>query len=895
MIFDKIRMIGMQHLTHCSVIALAAVLGFAPGPAFAEVSVKVKAGDHDDFSRIAVTAVGGRAEVTTDRCGGTISMPAKVDWPLQRLSNSYSRRLTGYQVSADGKTLSLSWPCESKVRVRREDKLVFIDVREGPAETPAPAPTPVTTPAPAVAPAPEPAKRTEPVVAEATAPKDEPPKRLRFDLFDLTFFPPANAAPMPAGAANPAEPPKPAVLAESQPVPAPTPVPPPAEAAKPKKAKAEPPVPAIKPPAKAEVAKTPALAPANPAPLAPPAPVVQTATAPVPAPAAATAPAPVIPPVVPAAVPPKTAPDSMEQAVRQGVDKALKDLAATPADASKPQGAPKPPEGPTLHAFELADWAGTDFLERKQALEQYISESQGERRVDALIALARFNLARNLREEGWAALDAAATSQPTPAQKDELRILGDAFGALDGSADPETSVFVKAPPSPLPDQQVWRVATLAPTRWKDAKDGLPIALKRLLNYPADLRGRLMTLYGDAAAESDPAGLNLIVMSMMSVESPSIGDGRLDYFKARIAELRDDTDTALEAYRRAATHNGLYGQRARIRSVELRLSSGKLADTAAVDELEALRFAWRGDDVEADSLAGLGKAYTRLGRIEPALDLFGLLGHRFGATRHGREAMVAGKGLLTAVMGLLEKQPRGSFDPLAIQVRHGATIAQIDDDGQEQRRLARLLARDGFTVAATKVLNAVADKAKGPDRLAIGLELARVLLDAARNDEALAVLDQTTRIEADPASAETRALLRAEAYIANGDPLSATQALHGLSGVKAARLRAQGMFRAGEWAAARAAYGDLVKAPDAAPDDVAFALIAAFRAGDTASVDQLAESRGDCLKGTRWADLPLALAASTESAAKPLSTASIQRQLAAADAVAHVAAQWRSAP
>jgi cellulose synthase operon protein C len=945
---DKIRVVGMKRWNDKPFVALVALMGLAAGmpvPGFAQAAVKVNAGDHADFSRLAVVSPGARAEVTAGRCGGEIAMPDKTVWPIEKLTAFYSKRLSGFRVSPDGRTLSLAWPCDSAVKVRREKTLVFVDVREA---APAPsAPVPVGAPLAIVPPPPAPEVAVLP--APPPAPPEEPKRTLRFDLFNLSLFSPAraeSAPPPPPPAPAPVEPPAaapPPAAVEALPAPQPAPKVAEAPPAKPKKAPKTPPMPAAKPrppevPVRVEVASRPEpAAPAVPVPAnvePPPVPVAAPRSL-LPAPASETPPAAEVPapesrPVevaaAPAAAPspakpesPATAvkpepakpapvkaeppkpdakapakPDPMEQAVREGVDKALKDLTAPPPGA-KPAAPAKPVEQlPALRPFEFADWAGADYMERKRALEQFVSESQGERRVDALIALARFHLARSMREEGWAVLDTAASAQPTPYQKDELRILGDAFRTLDGAADPEQNIFVRLPPSPLPDQQVWRTAALAPTRWKEAKEGLPIALKRLLSYPADLRCRLMTLYADAAG-NDSQALNLIVMSMITADAPAMGDGRLDFFKGRIAELRGETETALDAYRRAATRSGLYGHRAKVRSIELRLASGALDDPSAAGELEALRYAWRGDDVEADALAGLGLAYTRLGKIGAALDLFGLLGHRFGATQQGREAMTAGKGLLTAVMDRLGQTPRGSADSLAIAVRHGPVVAQIDADGAERRRLAMLLARDGFSVAASRLLHELAETAKGPRRLEVAFDLARVLIDAGRNDEALAVLGQTTDIDADPAMAEKRALLRAEAYIADGDAVMAIQALHGLDGVTASRMRANSLFRVGEWAAARQAYGELIKAHGAEPDDVAFQLLAAFRAGDSGDVSAIAEANRALLAGTRWAELAAALAVPGTEPQKPLSTAVIERQLAAADAVANIAGRWRSAP
>ncbi|MFC5358605.1 hypothetical protein [Azospirillum himalayense] len=570
--------------------------------------------------------------------------------------------------------------------------------------------------------------------------------------------------------------------------------------------------------------------------------------------------------------------------------------------AAVPPAAPQAPApavqtDPPIRAFDLDAWAGDDYPARKQHLEQRIAESQGRARVDALLAMARFTLARALPEEGRAALDAAESLTPGPDQRYELRLLRDAFRALDGTADPDDSQFVRSQPTPATaDHHVWRSATLAPSRWAAAKSSLPIALKRLLSYPADLRGRLLTLLAESAGEAaDGPSLNLIVLEMITLDGIGSTDGRLDFFRGRLAELHNETAEALTHYKRAAALPNLYGHRAQVRSIELRLASGALDDPGAIAELESLRYAWRGGDVETDALAALGAAYTRAGRIDAALDIFGLLGRRFGATARGRAALTTGRGLLDAVIGHLETTPGSALDALSLQVRYGRTVALTDDDaGTQQRRLARLLAHGGFTLEAARLLHTVAETARGAERAAVGLELARVLLDAGRGSEALAVLDHTAGPAPDAAAAERRALLRAEAFATEGEAMRAFDALRGLTGPDAARIRADSLFRAGEWPAARAAYAELLGGPGTPlPDDIAFHALAAFRAGDEAAVTAAAERHGKALAGTRWAGLLDALAVPPDPAGKPLSSATVSGQLAAADALAGMVRRWKT--
>ncbi|WP_391349228.1 hypothetical protein [Azospirillum sp. A23] len=596
---------------------------------------------------------------------------------------------------------------------------------------------------------------------------------------------------------------------------------------------------------------------------------------------------------------------SLEGEVRDSIQQTLRQLERMPERPTKPvpQTAepPKPPAPPPIGAMDLAGWAGDDFNRTREALQRALDTAQGRARVEAQIALVRFLLARAMDEEGRAALETAASLSPAPDQRYALRILGDAFRALDREDAPDDNLFVQLPAGAMPDHHVWRGVALAPTRWAAAKEGLPIALRRLLDYPADLRSRLLTTLAAAADEAgDSAALNLIVLEMITVDSKGMADGRLDYFRGRLAELKATPGTALDAALErydaaAALRRGPFARRAEVRAIELRRGLGRLDEDGAIKALEVLRFAWRGDDVETDALAALGGAYARSGRTDAALDIFGLLGRRFGATARGRDALAAGRTLLAAVLDRLEQSPPGGLYALALQARHGRLVTLVDgQSGSLRLRLATLLLRDGYGLEATRILHALTEGATGPRRAELGATLARSLIDGGREGEALDVLARTGGSALEPALAERRALLRADALLGDGDTVRALDALRGLGGAEAARLRAEGLFAAGEWRAARSAFAELA-ATGAEPtaDDLALQGLSAYLAGDADASRGFGEAQRARLAGTRWAGLLDALA--PPPADGPLRAESVERDLAAATALDRLARGWRKSP
>ncbi|WP_247894568.1 hypothetical protein [Azospirillum sp. B510] len=765
----------------------------APGPA--QAAIRAQLGDHDEFSRLALTVPKGvEPAAVVDGCVLRISVPDPQRWPLASLRDGFSRRLSDFVAADGGRSLTATIPCGARITSVLERQTLIVDVG-GP-------------PVPGVKPG---------APGEAVIAADPEPRK----------------SPLPARSASLAD------VAEAL----------------------------------------------NP---------IGTASA-----AAVTLPPP----------DPLPAVASLEGEVRDSIQQTLRQLERMPDRAAKPppQAAepPKPPAPPPIGAMDLAGWAGEDFNRTREALQSALTTAQGRARVDAQTALVRFLLAHAMDEEGRAALETAASMAPAPDQRYGLRILGDAFRALDREESPDDNLFVQLPAGTMPDHHVWRSVALAPTRWAAAKEGLPIALRRLLDYPADLRSRLLTTLAAAAdAAGDGAALNLIVLEMITVDSKGMADGRLDYFRGRLAELKAPPGTApeaaLERYDAAAAlRRGPFARRAEVRAIELRRGLGRLDEEDAIAALEALRFAWRGDDIETDALAALGSAYARSGRTDAALDIFGLLGRRFGATARGRDALTAGRGLLAAVLDRLERAPPGGLYALALQARHGRLVALADTaDGGLRLRLAGLLQRDGYGLEATRILHALTERASGSRRAELGARLARALIDGGREGEALDVLARSGGAELEPALAERRALLRADALLGDGDTMRALDALRGVGGAEAARLRAQALFSAGEWQAARTAFAGLaaeLAAAGAEPsaDDLALQGVSAYLAGDGEGLRGFGDAQRARLAGTRWAGLVDALA--PPPADGPLRAEAVERDLATAGALDRLARAWRKSP
>lgn len=855
-----------------AVVALA--LAWRPAAAretAPDLRPRVFTGEHDGFSRVVVQVPRGTgARLEQEACGARIVLSRPGDWPTGELNGGWLQRVWNFRPAEEGRALSFDWACGSSAKSWRERDLLIVDVGT--------VPLPGRKPGSPVPPEPQAV-----LVAGATGEEvpDEPPSS-----FGLVSSARAQAFALP----------RPAEQAVEE------------EAA----ASAEPAAPIPPDPIGTPMSLVPEASEAvRPEPPAPSAPAEDMA----PAVAAEDVAAPA------AEAPSPSADEDFEAAVRDGVQKALAafeaERAASSMDASEASSAsaaePPAPQAPVAAAaadpdepraigmMDVSDWAEGDRAARIADLTQAAGTAEGEARVEALLELARLHLAHSMPEEGLAAV-AAAGDEGAPGLRRSLRIAGDALRVLRGDADPAASVFVRLDPPSSADHRLWRAAALAgpgagSDGWRKARLDLPEALRRLLAYPGDLRAHLLTRLADgAAAQGDAESLDRIVLEMLTMDAGFAQDRRLDFYRGLVAELRSDAPGALARYDAASEVAGPFARRAQLRAVELRRRGGELDEAGAVEALERLRFAWRGDEVEASTLEALGHAYLRAGRTDLVLEMLDRIGRRFTGTPHGREAAASARALISSLIG--RSDPGTAAQALFLNRRHGDLIAVIDEDGSLRRRLAARLAQEGLSLEAGRLLASLAEDGPEEGRAAAALDLAELMLRTDRAGDALAVLSEAAggEVGGEP-SMLRRALLRGEALAVLNRPLEALDALRDLPGAEAARLRARILFAAGEWRGASAAYDALLDLEGAAAlraDDVARLGLAAFRAGDLPAVRDAAARYRPVLAGTRWAGLLDILAEDAEPFDPAfLGEDEVVRQLALAEGILGLAGRWSS--
>ena len=272
-------------------------------------------------------------------------------------------------------------------------------------------------------------------------------------------------------------------------------------------------------------------------------------------------------------------------------------------------------------------------------------------------------------------------------------------------------------------------------------------------------------------------------------------------------------------------------RAELKRLEAAAPAGKLTAEQAANELETLRYRWRGDGVEMATVGILADQYMGVGRFREALQLAQGAALRDATAPGARELRIR----LTDYFRRLYLQGEADrLDPiqsLALFYEF-ADLTPVGADGDLMvRRLAqRLVAFDLLGPAAQLLQHQVDNRMRGASRSIVAIDLASIYLLDKRADKALAVLN-STRLPGLPKDVTLqRRTLEAASYRDLGRFDHTVELMEGVDDPDARLLLADAYMRDRKWTeAARTWLEMLPPAGKAQPQHREFALKAAISA------------------------------------------------------------------
>lgn len=512
--------------------------------------------------------------------------------------------------------------------------------------------------------------------------------------------------------------------------------------------------------------------------------------------------------------------------------------------------------------MDFAGWRkapGRNFIERRQYHLDRLARATAQEIGTVRFDYAKFLLGYGLAPEALAALDAAAI-------EDAALVKDAAFRGIKGVAEAMSGRYVDAIRSlsgngldNIPHAAVWRgLARAELGHWDAARTQFALAGAVMDSFDDDWR----TIFRARAAEAALAANDIEGAKHHAAAFPEAPDGRraqaeIKLVDALIADRLGRTDEALVRYD-SAIENGYppIAARARFGKTVLLNKLGQIDDGALTEELESLRYAWRGDALELEVLSKLAALHLQSGGIVDALKIMRIATANYPDSDHAHRMNMQMSDLFADFFLGKDASDMTPLQALAF-FESFKDLTPIGQRGDEMiRHLAeRLVEADLLPQAAQLLDYQVANRLHGGVAKAqVAARLATILLLDEKPENALAALRATKQNLLPDALAERRLLIEARALAEIKQYDNALDLLEGRTDELSAALRADVLWDAGRWEEAGGAFegmlGDSWKSEGAFSDNtrlqVMRAAVAYSLAGDEDGLSRMRTKFGEAM-------------------------------------------------
>lgn len=475
-------------------------------------------------------------------------------------------------------------------------------------------------------------------------------------------------------------------------------------------------------------------------------------------------------------------------------------------------GADSSPKRATLFDFSRWMMGGEKALEENvQVIMGGIGLKNDQGQAADLMLLGKMELANGHGPEAIGYFDVSEQKVPELAGSSEYKALRGAAQALMGKYDSAFQDLADASLNGIAEAELWRAYTLAGLEdWDQAAKVLPADVSMVDKYPDPIRLPMeLVLTEVALREGDVDLADEFLRSVTADEAKLLPSQQaaLTYLKGEYARQNNKLDETKKHWDSLAKGvDDLYRAKAGLALVTLLTAKKELSPAQAIDRLESLRYAWRGDELETAVNFRLGQMYVDSGDY---LRGFATLRHALTISPESEQSRKIGVYMADTFRNLFLTNKIQSVSPLdAVTVFEefpDLIPAGPDADKIVQALAERLVEVDLLPRAATMLRNLSEQKLKGMDAVRTMMRVGQIeLMDGNPNQSISSMNKVDTLLSAFPVeqAAPVRrdvAMMRARALSALKKPEEAFEVLKILDQNKdVLRLRAEIAWQAQRW-------------------------------------------------------------------------------------------------
>ncbi len=470
--------------------------------------------------------------------------------------------------------------------------------------------------------------------------------------------------------------------------------------------------------------------------------------------------------------------------------------------------------GNASRIFDLPVWVGNgSFLGNKQRLYNAVATSRGSQRDPARLELARFYFANGLGAETLGVLALMAESDPEILSDPAFRALRGGARLLNNNLPGAREDLFHERLDGVDEIELWRGAVLA--REGDLqRAGLPMRSGGaiLADYPETVKRKLALLGAEATLALGDAKSAEEFLRMLEQEYPTARDqAKLQRLQGALAELTGDYEEAIAKWEKVENGPDRYARsRAALARIELLFRTEEINASKATEELEKLRFVWRGDAFEFQLLRRMGDFYLEAGNYRQALETYKSLVSNFPSEPESKAVTQ----LMKDIFENLYLNDAADAIPPVTAISLYNEFRELTPGGERGdeliRKLAdRLVGVDLLPQAARILRDQIETRLTGVEKARVGTRLALIQLLDRKPDATVAALDDS-QIENMPEElVEQRRHIRARAQIEQDNFEGALVTLDNDGSKDANLLRAEAYTEMKDWRRSAVIFGRLV--------------------------------------------------------------------------------------
>ncbi len=391
---------------------------------------------------------------------------------------------------------------------------------------------------------------------------------------------------------------------------------------------------------------------------------------------------------------------------------------------------------------------GEAFNQQKQALQHALSLTEGPAQDLIRLDLARFYFAHAMTAEALGVLTLIEERQPRLARDPEVVLLRGASHFLGDDFEQAARELADPAVAGEPEARLWQAALAAARHdWEAAAETFTETESLIDAYPHPVQTRLRLLAAEATLEfGDDGTASRHLRRVEETATTASERAQITFLRGWRQYLAGDTVGSSIRWKDAAkTKHHPTRARARLALIDMGLADGSLSRKTAIEMLERLQFAWRGDAFEFALLQQLGKLYIDEGQHRKGLRIWRELVSGFPSAAETPQVASA---MQTVFADLFLGDDANELAPITALAIYDefAELAPVGEDGD---RLAlalaeRLIAIDLLDRAAQELQRLIEFRLQGTQKAAAGARLAEVhLMDIAPERAIRALLGSQT--------------------------------------------------------------------------------------------------------------------------------------------------------